>query len=224
MFESIDNYCERVGSGLLAEPLNAITNLAFIIAALVGWRLASQMGLRNFQTALMTCLMFCIGVGSTLFHTFATGWAELADIFPIIIFQVTYMWFYCQHVAGIRGVQALVCLALFLVILVLGFALPSLGLIDDVWLAQLNGSAMYSGAWLGVLALAIFHFVSDQTKRYTLLLAAAVFSLSLVFRTLDMALCEYLPIGTHFLWHGCNALVLYLSLSGYLYAVKGKRT
>ena len=34
----LDLYCERLGPGLLAEPLNAVTNGAFLVAA---WRLAS---------------------------------------------------------------------------------------------------------------------------------------------------------------------------------------
>ena len=35
---TVDLYCERLGPGLLAEPLNAITNLAFFIAAWLLWR------------------------------------------------------------------------------------------------------------------------------------------------------------------------------------------
>jgi hypothetical protein len=40
IFDPIDAYCERLGPGLWAEPLNALTNLAFIVAALIcAWRL-----------------------------------------------------------------------------------------------------------------------------------------------------------------------------------------
>ncbi len=41
-----------------------------------------------------------------------------------------------------------------------------------------------------------------------LLLAACLFGLSLTFRSLDDALCPSWPVGTHFLWHMLNALVL----------------
>ncbi len=40
--------------------------------------------------------------------------------------------------------------------------------------------------------------------------AAAIFTVSIVFRTIDKMLCAAFPIGTHFLWHACNAIVLYL--------------
>ncbi|NJN40478.1 MAG: hypothetical protein HC807_06085 [Gammaproteobacteria bacterium] len=33
--------------------------------------------------------------------------------------------------------------------------------------------------------------------------------MSLTFRTLDRDLCAAIPLGTHFLWHLLNAVVLY---------------
>jgi hypothetical protein len=41
---------------------------------------------------------------------------------------------------------------------------------------------------------------------------AAVFVVSIVFRSIDNAVCPVLPLGTHFLWHCLNAYVLYLLL------------
>ena len=42
--------------------------------------------------------------------------------------------------------------------------------------------------------------------------AGGVFALSLGFRTLDAPLCGTLPLGTHFLWHLLNGLMLWLLL------------
>jgi hypothetical protein len=47
--------------------------------------------------------------------------------------------------------------------------------------------------------------------------AAAVFTISITLRSLDMALCEHMvlagrKIGTHFSWHILNALTLFLLL------------
>ena len=41
-----------------------------------------------------------------------------------------------------------------------------------------------------------------------LLLGAALFALSLTFRTLDRPLCDAFPLGTHFVWHLLNGLLL----------------
>ena len=32
-FTAVDHYCERIGAGLWSEPLNAVSNGAFLIAA-----------------------------------------------------------------------------------------------------------------------------------------------------------------------------------------------
>ena len=112
-------YCERAGSAdQWAEPLNALTNLAFLVAAVaVGWRLQRTPGLswRNgWDLWLLTGLLAAIGIGSGLWHSFATSWG--------------------------------------------------------------------------------------------------LFAVSSAFRTLDAAVCSLVPLGTHFLWHLLNALVLFLLL------------
>jgi len=40
------------------------------------------------------------------------------------------------------------------------------------------------------------------------ILAVGLFFLSVSFRALDPVVCEALPIGTHFLWHTFNGLML----------------
>jgi hypothetical protein len=40
----MDAYCERVGMGLLAEPLNAVSNVSFLLAAWAAWVLAQRTG------------------------------------------------------------------------------------------------------------------------------------------------------------------------------------
>ena len=41
-----------------------------------------------------------------------------------------------------------------------------------------------------------------------LALGAALLCLSLLFRSIDQAVCAAVPSGTHFLWHLCNAVLL----------------
>ncbi|NBC47444.1 MAG: hypothetical protein GVY22_05525 [Gammaproteobacteria bacterium] len=92
----LDTYCERAGAaGLLAEPINLITNAAFVIAAVFAApRLAAapQFGLRNsWDLGLLNLLLGAIGIGSALWHSFATGWAVLADVIPITLFINLYL-------------------------------------------------------------------------------------------------------------------------------------
>jgi len=43
-------------------------------------------------------------------------------------------------------------------------------------------------------------------------LAVLIFTVSLAVRTIDLAICDTFPLGTHFLWHLLNATVLYVLL------------
>ena len=83
----IDLYCERCGPGLLAEPLNATTNLAFLIAAWAAWVLARRLNSLSGGIQGLIFLTVSLGIGSALFHTFATAWARVLDVVPILLFE-----------------------------------------------------------------------------------------------------------------------------------------
>ncbi len=196
----IDNYCERLGPGLWAEPLNALTNLSFLIAAFLAWRLLQRSAAVDGSHKILVLLIATIGIGSGLFHTYATAWAKWLDVIPIFLFQLTFLWLYSRQVICWSALNSLMAVALFLVasIVALQFPLP------------LNGSVMYLPAISVLLLLGSFHYLSNQKERSSLLLGAALFCLSLGFRTLDAAVCESVAIGTHFMWHLLNGVVLYL--------------
>ena len=89
--EKIYIYCERGHDpSFWAEPLNALTNIAFIIAAMAATRdyLAATPERRTPAAALLVALTYVIGIGSFLFHVYATRWASLADQIPIALFML----------------------------------------------------------------------------------------------------------------------------------------
>ena len=86
LFEQIDGYCERTDFTYWAEPLNAVTNAAFLVAAIIMWRRVSD----PFGRALCV-ILFAIGIGSYLFHTHATVWAVILDVLPILLFVLLYI-------------------------------------------------------------------------------------------------------------------------------------
>ncbi len=63
-----------------------------------------------------------------------------------------------------------------------------------------------------LLVLGVFHAQNRPAARFSLLAATGAYALALVFRMLDEAVCPALPIGTHFLWHSLNGLVVYLAM------------
>ncbi|MEM6376319.1 MAG: ceramidase domain-containing protein, partial [Pseudomonadota bacterium] len=107
--QPLDGYCERLDPGFWAEPVNAVTNAAFLLAALIMARRlqGSELGL----AWALTLLLAAIGVGSFLFHTFAQPWAAAADVVPIIGFVLLYLYAASRDYLGLgRGWSALILL------------------------------------------------------------------------------------------------------------------
>src|SRR4051812_32005000 len=90
----MQTYCERCGPGLFDEPINAASNIAFLLAAWAAWRLAARSRGRCAGMGLLISLCVAVGVGSTLWHTFATRWAMVLDVVPITLFQLCFLWLY----------------------------------------------------------------------------------------------------------------------------------
>ena len=98
----MDAYCERVGMGLLAEPLNAVSNVSFLLAAWAAWVLAQRTGNLSAGVRALIALGASVGVGSILWHTYPTMPTLVLDSVPILIFVVWYIWLYARNVVGMR--------------------------------------------------------------------------------------------------------------------------
>jgi len=206
MFEKMDIYCERLDAGFWAEPVNALTNIAFLLAAWLVWQRANKLQVLSFEVWILIALMASIGVGSGIFHTFATNWARGIDIIPILLFQLAYLFVYLRHLIQIRLASTMGILALYLIAAIVGRQFPHI----------LNGSLIYAPALLILSLLGIHHLAVQRKEPYVLLAAVGVFMLSLTCRTFDMEICPYFPLGIHFMWHILNSLALYLLMRGYL--------
>lgn len=194
---AVDGYCERTGPEYWAEPVNAVTNLAFIIATVVMWRRS-----RGVPMARALCSVLCsIGLGSYLFHTHAQVWAGLADVAPIGIFILLYLFAIHRDAVGLKGWRALGATALFLPYAAM--MVPVFGLVPG-----LGGSAAYAPVPLLILIYAAFLRGSVSALASGLALGAGILIVSLTFRTLDAPLCARWSLGTHFMWHLLNALML----------------
>ncbi len=208
----IFGYCERgLDPGLLAEPTNAFTNAAFIIAGIAALHLVRRLppARRHIVHWLLCLLVIAIGIGSFLFHSFATRWAALADVIPIALFMLLYFGAAC--VFFLRA--GLWLTVLFLV----GFAAMlsgAGGLCGSLGLC-LNGSERYLPALVALLGIGAWLASKRHAAASSILAAGLIFAVSLTFRTLDRSICDALTLGgytlgSHFLWHLLNAVTLYL--------------
>ncbi len=200
---SVDIYCERMSAAFWAEPINAISNLAFILAALAGWREARRLDKLDGPIRVLCGVVIAIGIGSFLFHTFAQRWAGVADTVPILLFIILFLIVSMNRLFGLRWPMAVgVSLIAF------GVSLLARQAVVSVTNVPLNGSESYTPAFalLAGCALALWFLRSPAARGIAL--AAALFAVSLVARTVDPALCVALPFGTHFAWHLLNGTMI----------------
>ena len=202
-------YCERLDASFWAEPVNALTNLAFLVAALIALQLWRRQQGREGAALALILLVFAIGVGSFLFHTMPNGWTVLADVVPIQLFAFGYFAFALSRFLGVSGSGTAIATFAFF-----GFALLLSWAGRAALPAMMAGSAGYAAFLLGLagIALAMRRAPALSGQRQLLALAGAVFAASLTMRSIDGPLCGALPLGTHWLWHLLNGLVLYLLL------------
>jgi hypothetical protein len=208
--EPVDLYCERTDPSFWAEPINAFTNGAFLIAAALAFALWSRRGDRDSATLSLIIVTALIGIGSFAFHTLATKGAVLLDVIPIALFVYGYLFLALRRFLRLQLLAAIGIMLAFIVVSEgLSFAVPP---------NFLNGSTDYLPPLAALITVGIL--TGPNGVGSSILLAAAVFLISLVFRTIDRAVCGGFPIGTHFIWHLLNAVVLYILLRTAIFVAK----
>jgi len=204
----IDIYCERIGPEFWAEPMNAVSNLAFIFAALLAMREARKRGIRSGWITLLCGLAFGIGVGSFLFHTFAQRWASIADVVPILLFILTYLFAASRYLFGLRWLVAVpAAIAAFGVAL-----LARSGMLMLATKEELNGSQGYAPALALLLGSTVILTLMKRPSARWIGAATGAFVLSMGARVADVHVCADFPTGTHFLWHILNGVMVGLLL------------
>ena len=193
----IDIYCERLDIGIWAEPINAVTNVAFILAAIIMWLRCKNL----VEGKMLSFLLFSIGCSSFLFHTYAQTWAALLDVTAILIFILTYIFVANRRFLGWSKMGSLIGVILFFPYQLL--------------LVSILSNIQFFGSSVQYIPVAILIFIYSGLLRKTepnlsrgLLIGAVILCLSIVFRIIDEPLCSVLSVGTHFVWHILNAIML----------------
>ena len=199
-FRVVDNYCERVDAGYWSEPVNALTNGAFLVAATLAWRSAGRSGDRGAR--LLAALLFAIGIGSYLFHTHAQIWSMMADVLPIQAFILVYLYLATVRFFALPWWGGILAVAAFIPYSIL--VARGLGAL----VGDLNGSIGYLPVPILIAGYAVLLRRRAPATARGMALGAAMLAVSLVFRSIDEAVCPGFPLGTHFLWHILNAVML----------------
>lgn len=198
---AIDAYCERTSPEFWAEPLNAISNLSFLLAAAYGLTLARRTAPADRLVLALALIAAAVGIGSFLFHTVATRWASLADVIPIAVFIAVGFGGVIHRLAGVRIWWAVGLTAVFMA------GSPALARSAE---PILGSSAGYLPALLALLLIGGWLTRQGVANGRFVLAAGLVFAVSLSLRMADQPFCAAWPAGTHVGWHILNGLVLAL--------------
>lgn len=205
----LNAYCERASAiGWLAEPLNLVTNLAFLVAAVLALRQFEQSQMlswhRHWDVLLLIFCLVMIGVGSGLWHFLAVPWSLLTDLIPILLFINLYLLSFLARVVTLRWFWVAV---LWILYQGANYAVYTIFPAD-----VLNGSLFYVSTWLALGLMTSWLAWRRHIMARDFIAGLGIWTLSLIVRTIDLEICSTIPSGTHFLWHVLNAITLLILL------------
>ncbi len=196
-----DIYCERTGPEFWSEPVNAFTNISFILSSvfLSIYLLRKNSGSGDLVNWIFIILIFLIGLGSWSFHTLANLFSLLSDVIPIGVFIILYTWFAFQRLLFINWYFPYLAVSGVLIVSALLSFVP------------LYGSQSYLGALVFLFVFGIYCKIFKNSKfSANLILASLILLISILFRTIDMHICGYFFLGSHFIWHILNSILLFI--------------
>ena len=196
------NYCERSNDLFFGEPLNSISNIFFLIAATFLLKKQSKV-------YIFSILIYFIGFSSFFWHTIPNLTTGLLDITSIIFFIL----YYTYKLYKILFKNRLIAIVIAFTFCIVCFSLGKLG--ANTFLAT---SSFYIPILIHILLLNLFFYMRKEKNLSLnyLQFSFYIFLSSIAMRTLDFHLCEFIKIGTHFIWHFLNASLLYCMVKFYL--------
>jgi hypothetical protein len=86
---AVDIYCERVSAAFWAEPVNALTNVIFILAGFAALGLEARRSGRGFGPTLWLALVLAIAIVAIVSQVIGAVWAATASDAPLWLVIVT---------------------------------------------------------------------------------------------------------------------------------------
>ena len=203
-------YMETDLDRLIVEPWNAISSL-FIVLPAVYWLFRIGKDYQNYKFLLYAIpLMVLGGTGSTLFHAFRASRIFLfMDFLPTAIFTVSLtIYFWIKVFKKWWTMFFIIIPSILLRMFLFRYATLS-------EFMTINVSYTMTGVLIG-LPILILLARSNYYKVWFVLLTIFFFIGAIIFREMDSREINFLPMGTHFLWHAFTGFGGYFLLA-YLY-------
>jgi hypothetical protein len=205
-------YCETGHPWLfMAEPLNTVTNIFILLAAVLAWRAMRRARIGTPpDLAALIFLLFVTSIGSFFWHAFRTRLALDFDAVPGLLFLILFAALWMRALFGTAiGVAGMLGMIAATILGVWGWArlapphMPSALLFAP-------GFIVIAATGLG-MAFATARKFGVRAARLGLMVMACAIPAA-VFRSIDLLVCAEIPFGTHFLWHILLSAAAYLGI------------
>lgn len=204
-------YAETDLNAYISEPWNAISSIA-IVLPVVYWAFKLKWNFRDYPFLFFLMpLLFLGGTGSTLYHAFRSSSLLLwMDVLPTAVVTLAVgIYFWNKILSRKWQVACVVVPFTFMRFLVVH---------------QLDGSLAtninYFLTGFLIFFPIIFYLERNKFKHiYSILLSVIFLSISLIFRRIDHNVADFIPMGSHFLWHIFSGFGAYY-LAEYLYYIR----
>ena len=195
-------YCERTNFDVFGEPLNFITNFSFILVSVILFLDKSV------ENKLFSIIIFFIGIGSLLFHSFVNKFTAFLDV----LFIAMFIFYYLLSLYDKLNITKVLTFILPVIFLIICYLFGNL-----FYKSFIGTSAFYLPIVIHLLILYFYLFIHKNIfKNYKFLLRITlIFALSIFLRSIDLHVCNILYTGTHFLWHMLNAIFLFYLVKFY---------
>ena len=155
----------------------------------------------GYSIYILTGLIFFIGIGSTVFHIVPNYYTELMDIIFIVAFINLYFLSVLRRIAYLSWFQTIIVFLAFL---------GTTNFIVDRFPHALNDSIGYLSSMLALCFVSFYLKIRKRPSAKYYVYAAFVGIISLSFRIIDNKICDDFALGSHFMWHSLNALLIYI--------------
>ena len=201
-------YCETLSAvpGVLPlEPMNTISNGVIVLFGFAGLYFVWKRAPRAWDLYGLNLLTVLTGIGSGMWHGLRDGQWLFFEVTSGLMFMFFFIFCWARRLWSIPGA------AVFLAAFYGGFRLsqPYWGMVQR-WVAL---APVLVVASLALIAGTI-RTSRDAATYGGFALASAL--TALLFRSIDLSVCSYVPFGTHFLWHSFLSGAGFIGILGML--------
>lgn len=193
-------YCERDVFGF--EIINTVSNIGFWIAAFYVYRGEWRVGSRFLVFAM--ALLVIVGLCSGLFHLRPSLVLLVLDAVPlyVLVLSIAYR--------ALSLMTRITTAIVFIILVIASAVIANAATVDTA----IHVAARHGVALIALTAMASWIRRRNRAAGRLLLAGVSFYAVALAAKAFDGAVCAFVPIGSHWLWHLAGAIGAGTALRG----------